>query len=426
MAMIKNPITVIQKGGDIVNGIIEEYKSSSGTIDADTFVEFVKKVGEDTRLTDYSLYTVSTNTSTVRLDDDRVFVVFARTSKEVYGVVCTISGSTITAGNPVLLFGEAYSGGSPSAVLLANDKVFVSGCSATGVECAVCTISNTTITVGSTKTIAVVGVTPVTSAVGIGAEKVFVIYTFGGAIRGVICTISGTDVTVGNYKQIVGVTPCQVSMVFDESGERVFMAYSRDSDYCPYAVVCTISNTTFTPGTAKQIASTESMTDVVTTTMVEANKVLVTHMIGTYAYGIVCTMSGRTISLGADTKLPVRAFNSFAVPLDTNRILFIHGASAGSYALNAATCTVSGTTITTGNDTQLSAALDSSESASAVLLSGGRVFIAHNNGESGNLYGIVLRPEIDEQTIKPSETRIDGLTKTECKDTTAGKVWVLN
>ena len=164
--------------------------------------------------------------------------------------------------------------------------------------------------------------------------------------------------------------------------------------------------------------------------LVDTNKVFIAHRNDSYLYGVVCTISGTTITVGTDTQLstaPVSDVYASAVLVDTNKVFIAHGCY--STTLYGTVCTISGITITAGVDTRLSTDYSSHFGTSAVLVDTNKVFIAHRNGTSYDassyLYGMVLSV-LDGTCAIESTSKIDGLTKTSCTTTTAGQVWVLD
>ena len=332
-------IRAIPTGGgsaEVVNGVIEYFKAKSGTISANTFVEFVNDIsgglslGEETQL----FASNQSQLSAVALDDSTVFIAF-KSGSYLRGVVCTISGTTITAGTDTQLSTiSMYSYGPVSAVALDDSTVFVAH------------------RVGTTAASA--------------------------TLYGVVCTISGTTITAGTDTQIstgAGSYSAASAVALDDS--TVFVAH-RNND-----------------GTNNTL------------------------------YGVVCTISGTTITAGTDTQLSTNSISTSqsyvsAVALDTSTVFVAYANAANSYHYGLI-CTISGTTITAGTDTQLSARSGSHYAVSAAALSTSAIFVSYRVGSY--FYGIIAQGST---TIRESITKIEGLTRTQATTTTAGDVWVLN
>ena len=176
-------------GGDVVNGLIENYKAASSTIDANTFVQFVDMIGSET---DTRLSTGSASyqyASAVQIDTNKVFIAH-RSGDYLYGIVCTISGNTITAGTDTQLSTVTSSYEYTSAALVDTNKVFVAHRNGNYLYGMVCTISGTTVTAG-TDTQLLTGGTSYSdaSAVQLDTNRVFIAHRSGSGLYGVVCTV---------------------------------------------------------------------------------------------------------------------------------------------------------------------------------------------------------------------------------------------
>lgn len=367
-------------GGDVVNGIISRFKATSDAVDANTFVEFVNTitVGTDTRLvaTSNAYY----NISAVLVDDDKVFIAH-RSGNYLYGIVCTISGSTVTPGTDTQLSTTADSYYDSSLVLIDTNKIFIAHRGASyHLNGMVCTISDTSITVDTDIELSSVSSSyDRASAVLLDTNKVFISHRGSNSnLYGMVCTISGSTITAGTDTRLVAASSAyrNSSAVLVDTN-KVFVSHSGSStDYDHlYGIVCTISGTTITPGNSTQIAAGTQAASYVSLALVETNKVFILHRSGNYLYGIVCTISGTTITIGKDT-------------------LLVNNSSAADYA-------------------------------KAVLVGTDKVLVAHR-GTSNYLYGMVCTaPEI---TVKAATTQfsVAAITKSACTSATEGEVWVLN
>ena len=421
-------ITAIPSGGgDVVNGIINRFKATSGTVDANTFVEFVNTIthGTDTSLvaTSDSYY----NTSAVLLDTDKVFIAHS-SGNYLYGIVCTISGSTITHGTDTQLSTAAYSSYDASAVLVDDNKVFIAHRGANyHLNGLLCTISDTSITVDADIELSSASMSyQYASAALLDTNKVFIAHKNGNYLYGMICTISGSTITPGTDTQLSTTTDSYYdasAVLVDDN--KVFIAH-RGANYNLKGLLCTISGTTITHGTDTQIATgTYASTDT-SLALVETNKVFIIHRSGDYLNGVVCTISGTNITPGSDTQLTTTAYSSGNTSLalvGPNRFFIVHKADSGG-RLSGIVCAISGTSITIGTDTTLTNN-NMSDYAKAVLVGTDRVLVTHR-GASNYLYGMVCTaPEI---TVKAatSQFTVAAITKTACTSAAEGEVWILN
>ena len=375
VADMGDAVRAIPTGGgsaDVVNGIIEYYKANSGTISANTFVEFINgslkesiSTGNQVELTSG---TSAGNASAVLINTDKVFVAY-RNGNYLYGVVCTISGTTITVGTDIQL----------STINYAYDYV---------------------------------------SAVDLGTDKVFIAHRNGSYLYGVVCTISGTTITVGTDTQLSTSSSSYFYISAVALGtDKVFVAHqvSLSPGYRLYGVVCTISGTTITVGTDTQLSTnTTNSNAYISATSVASNVVLVAHGIQPYLYGVVCTISGTTITVGTDTQLSTKLgtaghISAVALGLST---AFIY---AGGQSV---VCTISGTTITVETEEYTWTGYY----ASAVVLDSNRVFITGQPNGEARLANVATGG----RSIQASTSKIEGLTRTAATTSTAADVWVLN
>ena len=263
-------------------------------------------------------------------------------------------------------------------------------------------------------------------AVALDASKVFIVLHGENYLYGVVCTISGTTITAGTIAQVTPVNALSnyVSAVALDSS-RVFITCARiESRLC--GVVCTINGTTITAGTDTQLSTVTNSYYYASAVALGINRVFVAHRNGRYLYGVVCTINGTTITAGTDTQLSTGVDSYFwnsATLIDTDTVFIAH---YGDSYLYGVVCTINGTTITAGTDTQLSSTSTVAMLVSAVALNTNQVFVAHRiggNGDTNDIHGVVAEGS---RTIKASETKIEGLTKTEATTSTVGDVWVLN
>ena len=429
VSQMATAITNIPSGGggsDVANGIIESFKATSGTIDANTFVEFVNNTtaGTDTQLS--TLTNSYTYAYATTLSINSVFVTFYASST-LYGVVCTISGTTITAGDCTQL--SASNTQYAASVALSSTKVFVAyGGTSNRLYGMVCTISGTTITAGTgTELSTTTDSCNYVSAVLIGSGKVFIAHRNGGYVSGMICTISGTTVTSGGDSLVSSISGSWENISATAlNNDKVFVAH-RGGSYL-YGVVCTISGTTLTAGTDTQLSILTNSYTNMTATMLEGDKVFIAHRgKDLYLYGIVCTISGTTITAGTDTLLtdiPDSYINS-TIFLDANKVFIAHRNTGNSY-MYGMVCIFSGTSIIIGPDIKIGAINTIHTNTSrvfATLIDTNKVFAAHRGGNS-YLYGVVYT--IPPLTIAASKTKVNGLVKTTCTSDEEGQVWVLD
>lgn len=346
-----------KKGGSNfeINGIIKDYYVYAGEkVSAGDFVEFINGLASKI---DYGKSTAETLSSTgysgfyhkaVKLDANRVFIAHSDSSYKLYGVVITINGIDITVGTDTLLSSLDDSGMKFSVELVADNKIFIAHC--------------------------------------YGAKK---------HLYSTICTIDGTIITKGTYTMLTEEywSGYEISTQLLEDG-RVFVAHNYGNAYWLSAMICTIEGTSITPSTDTIIIEEHSGGYAISTVTLTGNNIFIAHSktANFGLYGIVCTVSGTTISKGTDTTLESGKYAGYAISTELlkNGNIFIAHSRTTNYDLNGIVCSVSGTSITHGSDTTLDNTYYSGVKISAIQTSNEDIFVAYANNQS-NLYGMVCK-----------------------------------
>lgn len=205
-ANLATAINSISGGGsaEVVNGVIANFKATSSTIDANTFVEFVNNITTGTNTLLASTSDSYQNAKAVALGADKVFVSHYGGNGYLYGIVCTVSGTTITAGTDTQLSTGIYSYQYASTVKLDTDKVFIAHQDRSGgndyIYGMVCAIIGTTIVAtANTQLTTVASSAPYASAVIVGSDKVFVNHKTGSYLYGVISNATDFVVQEATY-----------------------------------------------------------------------------------------------------------------------------------------------------------------------------------------------------------------------------------
>ena len=199
--------------------------------------------------------------STEVLSNGNVFIAhsYDSSNRYLYGMVCTINGTTITTGTDTQLSASVYSGNSISTTTLQNGDIAIahSRIKSSYYLCVTnCSVSGTTITVNT--------------------------YTI------------SNDSYAGSY----------VSATTLANG-NLFVAHSYSSNYYLYGCVYTVSGHTFTKGTDTLLknANKEGQYNIRALTL-PSGKVFVTHNLGNYnLYACICTISGTSITAGTSVEL---------------------------------------------------------------------------------------------------------------------------
>lgn len=464
MALIKNPLSGGGGGGgsiSVVNGIIEQYKAVSGTIDANTFVEFVNSeapgAGEDTKLSDTTYG--GNMVSAVSLGNNKVLVVHNGDGRfdtsHVYGVVVTISGVAITYGTDTQIcqnYLDNYGYNRLSAVLVSQNKVFIAHprkySNSVALYGIVVTISGDTITVGTDSLLSASqnGGTDVISASLISESKIFIAHNIDNSISnsnsrlaGVVIIVSGTTINIASsdiqlsttYFAGGGVSATLVDTNTVFVGHNGSTSTSSSGIRC-YGVIASISSTnTITAGTDTQLmnAGATYHNFYTAVTLTNGNVFLVSTGGGnSNARYLVASIASTTITVEQAAQLAAYSWgenSAGAVVLPSGVDVFVsHQASDNT--LSAVVVTIEGSTVTIGNDTTMSSITWSGGANSSPAVVGNNVFVAHP--VTGNiLYGVVSDlSQIYRVRPATSAPKMLGLTAGSLTDTTAGGVWVLN
>ena len=452
-------ITGTGSGGsiNIVNGIVEQYKASTTTINANTFVEFVN----DTLISS-DLYSYQ-GVKAVWIDDNKVFVTHRGdmdNTEKLCGVVCEISGTTITFGTAVAIAGRnTYF--NVDVTMIDTDKVFVSHKKSSSLYGVVCEISGTTITPGTDTLISNTANTYEESKVAsIDTDKVFIIHRGANDIlSGIVCEISGTTITVGADTEISNQTSeystgsYLFSDIISVDTDKVFIIHQYHNanmgGYTLWGTLCTVSGTTITAEPEIEIDQDTSGRgfgyQYSSITLLDTDKIFITyyHYSDSSLRGVVCEISGTTVTFGTAVSLDTidasgmdymntRSNNIVTVSPDIEKVFTIYDVGLNTRNLKGIVCTINGTTITPGNSIYLDDIYYSEEGLSAVVTDTDEVFVTHQGSKDSrlDLYGIhysLMNNNIKAvSTIKESETRVDGITKTQCTTSVEGDIYVLD
>lgn len=202
------------------------------------------------------------------------------------------------------------------------------------------------------------------SAIAIGEDEVFIIYNNGNSLHGMICYIEGSNITVGADAELYsgsdlyyngGASMAQLDS--DGLTKRVFVTFLVNDplgDYDVYGLVCNITDT-ITHGSATKLSDTTFYIAFTNTICLDGSKIFIlcVRRQNRYAYGVVCNVSGTTISRVCESQLtsqPNGNVSPDAHKLSSSSVLVTHSVNNYLYGM---ICTISSNSITTGTDTQL-------------------------------------------------------------------------
>lgn len=385
------------KGGLKLNDVIEEFKYvyKDKKIKAGDFVNFVNGIaGEINYGTSNGIQLNSESisgdvTSVVELDENRVFVAHSHSSSYyLYGVVLTIDGTTITKGTDTQLSTSAQSGYAISAKLLPNGNVFIAypyG-SSRPLNALIATISGTTVSYASWITIQnMKNAGDVISTEVLANGNVFIAFHYDGYVGGNVCSVNGTTITKGSTIAIASSNKYvgkKITTQLLEDGS-IFIAHSSTSSYYLYAFICTIDGTTMTAGTDLQLSTTGYTAQHMSLALLEKGNVFVAHSYTNsfHLYGMICVVSGTTITPGTDIQLNAEesvyaSEGCKAFSLTDNRVLIISGRNT---RVGGMICSISGTTIIVLSDVKLNEQTYATYGLDALVLSNGIIFVHYSD-----------------------------------------------
>ena len=427
------------KGGLDINGIIQDYYIyAEEKVSAGDFVEFINGIAhktiqtsKDTAISSYANYGVVL--SACSLNKNKVFIAHRGSSSNyLYGTLCIIEGSIITPQTSTMLLSTTNSGYSVSVVALSSNTVFLahSGDSNYSLYGMIVTIDGTTVTPGAdTRIHSSENTGYLISLCVLPTDSVFIAHSYSSSysIRGRVCSVSGTTITPGADTVISSTADTasfsSISAVTLNKDYVFVVRSSGSSNYYLESSLCSISGTTTTLRTNTTLVSTTYTGQYVRAVLLDNGNVFIAHGYGSsrYLYGIVCTISGTSVTKGTDnlidnTYVSGQVIN--CVSLKGNKVFITHSKSSLNF-LSMVVCTINNRTITVGtgialNETEIP---NIAYSISTMCLTDNRIMIVHRYGSSNHIYGQVW--DIDETTNTPTNQIIDVEYETQIRKATA-------
>lgn len=430
-----------KKGGSglNINGIIEDYYVYAGeNVNAGDFVEFVNGVaGTENNGSNSAKQIFATGskfTSYVKatyLGDNKVFLALRYSGDYyVYGLVLVVDGATITQGSALSLgLSTIYQF---AVDRLSNNKVFVAcgGKSGNNLVGMICTIDGTTITKGTTVTINSSSYTADKMSVKtLSEDKVFVAHSIDSSLRlyANICTVSGTTITAGTSIAIDTTTYAGLyiadNMPILPNGD-IFIAHNYGNYYYLYGVVCSISGTTITPGTNTQLTTSYTSASI-SPVLLPDGKIFIAHNEGSgqnsTLWGLACSIDGKSITCGTDVQLNATKWSGTyvsAVLLNTDKVFIFHTYDTNLY-LYGTTVSVDGLSVVMHGAQMLNAHLinDSGVGLSAVAVDATRALVVNSNDSDYYYYANVW--SVDANTNRPTSNIYSTTYETQVRPATS-------
>jgi hypothetical protein len=444
--------TEINKLGEITpNGIIESYYVYAGeNISAGDFVNFVNGIAGSVNY-GASVDTVINTTkyaservSAVELPNNRVFIAHGTETSLLYGVIVTIDNSTITVGT-IKKLGDIYTGKAISVALLKDGRIFIahsSGETYNSLYGMVCTVNGTTITKVYDKNISGANLESnkiETIVLDSDNNDVFIAYrgesTTETYLCMIVCRVGASDLTKGTVVKIGNQGGAGISATALSDG-RICVAhyYHNTNNYknALYAKIITVTDLTITYKGFIVDNTNYCSSSSIQVVALEGQKVLVVNkpLSGNAVYAHICLIEGDNATVGERIELLANGHDCYslrAIPvrLSSDKVLLVYGRYS-DYYLYGVVCTVQDMTISVGTATAL---IDSVKYSGvynfSLLLSSGSVLVTHcgdstNRGLNGQLFSVVNDIPTNEITVAEYETQVkkatsipfDGIAKT--------------
>lgn len=283
-------------------------------------------------------------------------------------MVCTIDGTTITAGTETLLYNTgSETNYTASAVLVESNKVFIdfdyweykydydthtynfSSLSLNGI---ICTVEGTEITVGSRQILKTSSKQYYGEVISVlvDTNKICLIleYTEGkiSNLKGLICTIDGAEVIVGTivelaipirdrlFEDLISVIPIDTNKVFITFSCASYVEYENNiSTVNLYGLVCKVVGSEIIVEELKSLITlnTDKALKALSTTLIKQDELYITFALAEKLYRIICTIYGTSIEIISDMQLisnllqntTISAISS--VLIDKNKVFIANG-----------------------------------------------------------------------------------------------------
>jgi hypothetical protein len=257
--------------------------------------------------------------STVKLDNNRVFIAHSNSSSYYLNVmVVTIDDTNITAGTDVqLVTSLTNSGYRISAVLLEENKVFIAHSSGTSTATSnylygiVCTINGTTITGGSDTKISSESYSGCyLEPVALSNNRVLIFHSYSSSyyLYATYVSISGTSVTrLGGASLATVAKAGSIMSAKVLPNGNVFLAHNLGSEWLLYGMVVKVSS-----DIPKIVVAETQLSEVIytcieriATCLLPNGNILIIHGYGSEhnLYGMIVSISDTAITKGIDTQL---------------------------------------------------------------------------------------------------------------------------
>lgn len=439
MANLDDAILSIPSGGQITNGIIEQYKALSTTVPADTFFEFAKGTVADGATagptTAGAAGTGGSQEKVIKLDSTRLCAIYMNGANLHIVVQSVGSDGTVTYGSPSLIDTTA-SNALSQITLVGTDTVVVvyntvASTSYGYTKAVVCSVSGMSVVVGTpvqitSSNLAYGNVAP--GVVATSSNSALIVYedavSSTSGLYGRVYSISGLALTAAGDPGLIATGSFGNRRLTVDLGNGKFFVSTAATKAC----IVTVSGTAVSAGDAATVVSGpygatiyEAMALSSTSVFLAFNYFSADY---SYVYGVVLSISGDTITAGTQNSIGGRDATYRGIALiGEDKILCVYDALNSDHY--AKICTVNGTSFSSTRTTLAALAQNGTSPimGGLIALSDSLVIgTATVTGTTNAMSYAIVGPLV----IQASQTKIDGLTAEDITTSTAGDVWVLN
>jgi len=370
--------TIGRDFGDVARKV---YATASGTlpngrpvvVNADGTVSVVADTSNAQSVTskvEYSADNVNNQNSVYDPNSNRLVVVYSDGGNSDYGtaIVGTINASSITFGTAVVfessyayLFGTTFDSTSNKIVVSYTDV----GDSNKG-KAVVGTVdsSNNSISFGTPATFNSGATVYAAPAYDANANKTVICYQDTGNNNGygtaVVATVSGSSISFGSETVFASVTTNLTGISYDPIAQKTLIVYLNTSNNYAYGIVATVSGTSISFGSTAAFDTTSGAPIAaydfkpVYDSIAQKTAIFYTH--SSDGYAVVATISGTSVSFGSkvqsDGTGSTQFIQSVAFDSTINKIVFAYR-NGGNNVGYVNTGTISGTSISFGTKLEI-------------------------------------------------------------------------
>lgn len=279
----------------------------------------------DTQLIDAGTASNFTHSiSIIRLSNEKVLITYTKgTNYLLYGTVFTINNTTITVGAETQLSTDENSGYSVSGIKLLDNKILIvysKGNTYTKkLYGMICTVSGTTITKKtdiSLDTMSISGDYKNILLLQLNENKIFIAH-MGTYIFGKICTINENNITVGENVQLTTYSESSGGISALKLNEnKIFITCGSgggSTGHQLHGIICTVEGDTITVATDTQLSEIPYTGLSTSLAMITENQILIIHSYTNayYLYAMTCEINGTNITVKADIQLSIDIYSGY-------------------------------------------------------------------------------------------------------------------